>query len=307
MEKPVLEVKNLTKKYGKFTAVNNISFEIGKGEILGLLGQNGAGKTTTIQMLLGATTPTSGEIFYFGNKFQKSKENILKQINYSSTYTRLPWRMTVWENLDVYARLYEIPNRKERILKILKIFEIENMLNKLVSSLSSGQNARLMLTKAFINYPKIILLDEPTAGLDPDIAIKVREFLKSEQKNFDVSMLFTSHNMAEVEEICDRVIFLHNGKIIAQDTPEGLAKTITDCEVELMITDGMKRTVSYCKKNQIPYNQKSRYIKIRISEKEIAELLTALSNIGIEYQEISIKKPELEDFFLSVTKKKKND
>lgn len=302
MKKTVLEVKNLVKKYGSFTAVDRISFDIQKGEVVGLLGPNGAGKTTTIQMLLGTTSPTEGTIFYFGKEFQKNKEEILKQVNYSSTYARLPWRMTVWENLDVYARLYEIPNRKMRIKKILRIFEIDHLLKKSVSSLSSGQNARLMLTKAFLNYPKILLLDEPTAGLDPDIAVKVREFLKNEQKNFNVSMLFTSHNMAEIAEVCDRVIFLHQGKIIAEDTPEGLAKKIKDCKVELMITDGMKRTVAYCQENKLSFTQDNRFIRINIKEKNIARLLIALSSKKIEYQEISIKKPELEDFFLSIAK-----
>lgn len=307
MEKSALEVRNLVKKYGNFTAVDNISFKIKEGEILGLLGPNGAGKTTTIQMLLGTTTPTKGQIYYFDKDFQKNREVILQQINYSSTYTRLPWSMTVWENLDVYARLYEIHNRKTRVKKILKIFEIDHLLKKSVSSLSSGENARLMLTKAFLNYPKILLLDEPTAGLDPDIAVRVRQFLKSEQKNFNVAMLFTSHNMAEVEEMCDRVIFLHHGKIIAEDTPEGLAKKITDCKVELMITDGMKRTITYCQKNKLSFTQDDRFIRIHIKEKNIAQLLTSLSSESIEYREISIRKPELEDFFLSVGKKGKND
>lgn len=307
MKKTVLEVKNLVKKYGSFIAVDNVSFKIREGEILGLLGPNGAGKTTTIQMLLGTTTPTKGQIYYFDKDFKKNREVILRQINYSSAYTRLPWRMTVWENLDVYARLYQIPNREKRIKKILIIFGIEHLLKKPVSSLSSGENARLMLTKAFLNYPKILLLDEPTAGLDPEIAVKVREFLKSEQEIFNVSILFTSHNMAEVEEICDRVIFLHHGNIIAEDTPEGLAKKITDCKVELMITDGMKRTIAYCQENKLLFTQDKRFIRIHLKEKNIAQFLTSLSSKNIEYQEISIKKPELEDFFLSVGKEEKND
>jgi len=222
----VLRVKDLTKKFGRFTAVDKISFEIRRGEILGLLGPNGAGKTTTIQMLLGTLTPTSGDIEYFGKDFFKHRSETLQQVNYASAYSRLPWRLTAGENLDVYARLYGVKNRRERIDKLMREFEVSEIKNKTMDGPSAGQSTRVMLCKAFINYPKLILLDEPTASLDPDIASRVRQFLLRQQEEYQVSMLFTSHNMKEGTEVCDRVIFLKTGKIIAEDTPENLAKMV---------------------------------------------------------------------------------
>ncbi|MBI2025938.1 MAG: ABC transporter ATP-binding protein, partial [Candidatus Levybacteria bacterium] len=212
MFQKVLEVKNLTKKFGKFTAVDNISFDIREGEILGLLGPNGAGKTTTIHMLLDVMDPTSGTISYFGKPLKQGRSEILKNVNFSSAYISLPWLFTVEEVLRVYANLYEVPNKVYRISRLLAEFEIEDLRKKHVYMLSAGEKARLLLTKAFINYPKIILLDEPTASLDPDIATKIREFLKKQQKEYNVSMLFTSHNMTEVEEMCDNIVFLNKGK-----------------------------------------------------------------------------------------------
>lgn len=223
----VLRVKNLTKKFGGFTAVDKISFELKKGEILGLLGPNGAGKTTTIQMLLGTLTPTSGEIVYFGKDFFKYRSEILQEVNYASAYSHLPWRLTVEENLQVYARMYGVKDRRRRIDRLLTEFDVSELGRKTMDGLSAGQKTRVTLCKAFINYPKLILLDEPTASLDPDIAARVRQFLLRQQREYGVSMLFTSHNMAEVTEVCDRVIFLKQGKIIAEDTPEKLAGDAT--------------------------------------------------------------------------------
>lgn len=300
----VLEVKNLTKQFKKYKAVNNVSFSMKEGEILGILGPNGAGKTTTIQMLLSVLTPTSGSISYFGKDFKIHREEILNQVNFSSTYVNLPWRITVRENLNVYAHLYNIKDKKNRIEKLAKIFEIEEMLDKETSSLSAGQNTRLMLVKAFLNYPKILLLDEPTSSLDPDIAKKVREFLKREQHDFNISILLTSHNMPEVEELCDRVLFLNKGKIIAEDTPEGLAGRIEFSHIKLFVTDGLKRLIKYCEENSLQYTEDKRNVTITLKENNIAELLFFLSQEGIVYKEISIEKPQLEDYFLQVVEGK---
>lgn len=307
MTNVVLQAENLTKKFGNFTAVDNLSFALADGEILGLLGPNGAGKTTTIQMLLGVMDPTMGQITYFGKPFAAHRSEILKQVNFSSTYIALPWHFTVWEILDVFGRLYEIPNRNGRILKLLQEFEIERLKDKNFYMLSAGEKTRLILVKSFLNYPKILLLDEPTASLDPEIAIKVREFLKKQRQEYAVSMLLTSHNMAEVEEMCDRVIIIHHGKIIAEDTPENLAKEISDCEVELLIKKDRLKAEKLFTKLNLPFDKELFHFRVLIDEKQVAEVLTLLTKEKIEYGEISINKPGLEDFFLKVIKEAPND
>lgn len=303
MEKSVLEVKDLTKRFKHVVAVDKISFSLREGEILGLLGPNGAGKTTTIQMLLGTLTPTSGSIRYFGKDFVKNRSKTLERVNYASAYSSLPGRLSIWENLDVYARIYGVKNRKERISEMLEIFDITSFKDKMFVHLSAGQRTRVILAKAFINFPSILLLDEPTASLDPDIADRVRSFLIREQKEYSVSMLFTSHNMAEIEEVCDRVLFIRKGKIIAEDTPEGLAGRITNTTIRLMIKDGIKRTLTYCKKNGLYAEEDSKYITIHLMEDQIPYFLSFLAERGIKYQEISIDRPTLEDFFLEMSKK----
>jgi ABC-2 type transport system ATP-binding protein len=307
----VLQVKDLTKQFktstGPFLAVDDISFSLKEGEILGLLGPNGAGKTTTVQMLLGVLSPTKGSISYFGKNLVNHREEILEQVNFSSTYTNLPWVLTVKESLTFLSYLYEINNRRQRIARVVEIFKLKELLDKQMFSLSSGQITRVNLAKAFINFPKVLLLDEPTASLDPDVANYIREFLLEERKKFQVSIIITSHNMAEVEEVCDRVIFINHGKIIADDTPDNLAKTIEISHVELFVKDGLKRTIEYCQKNKLNYELEGRYIIVDVKEKEIPEFLRNLMGNGVYYDEISIEKPTLEDYFLQVTHKKPSE
>ncbi len=294
----ILQVKNLTKKFGSFTAVNNISFELKEGEILGLLGPNGAGKTTTIQMIIGVLTPTKGEINYFGKNLKDNREEILEKINFSSTYTQLPWLLTVEENLKFISYLYGIKDRSERIKKLVNLFKLEKLLKKQIKDLSSGEVTRVNLAKAFINYPKVLLLDEPTASLDPETADYIRDFLLKERDEFKVSIIWTSHNMAEVEEVCDRVILINNGKIIADNTPDKLAKTIEICHVELNIPDGLKRTIEICQNKKVVYKLEGRNIIIDLKEREISEFLRMLMDKGVNYDQISIDKPTLNDYFL---------
>lgn len=218
MAKPVVEIRNLTKRFNDFTAVDNISFDIKEGEILGLLGPNGAGKTTTIHMLLGLITPTVGSIHMFGLDLAKHRETILRQVNFSSTYISMPFSLTVEENLKVIARLYELKNIQQRIDDILKKLEIEDIRHKLTRKLSSGQMSRLTLAKAVMTEPKVLFLDEPTASLDPDIVNKIKSFLKEYQRSEGLSILYTSHNMREMEEMSNRIIFLQRGKIVAEGT-----------------------------------------------------------------------------------------
>lgn len=223
MEK-IVEVKNLKKAFNSFTAVDDVSFEISKGEILGLLGPNGAGKTTIIHMLLGLTVPTAGHISIFGMDLGKNRKEILNDINFSSSYVSMPLSLTVKENLRIFAMLYGIKNREEKIDGLIRAFEIYDIGDKLVRKLSSGQITRLCLAKALLNDPKLLLLDEPTASLDPDIADKTRTLLKRFREEKGLTILYTSHNMKEMEEMSDRIVFLNKGKIIAAGRPEDVVK-----------------------------------------------------------------------------------
>jgi ABC-2 type transport system ATP-binding protein len=223
-DEPAIAVDGLAKRFGDVAAVDGISFDVRRGEIFGLLGPNGAGKTTTIQLLLGLTTPTAGRIRILGMPMPERRRAILARVNFSSTYVSLPANLTVWENMNVFARLYGVRNPARRVAELLELFEVPAIRGKVTGSLSSGQLTRLNLCKAFVNDPEVLFLDEPTASLDPDIADKVRATLRRMREERGVTMLYTSHNMAEVERMCDRIAFLRRGKIVAEGTPSEIAR-----------------------------------------------------------------------------------
>lgn len=214
----------MVKKFRAVTAVNGISFNLPKGKIIGLLGPNGAGKTTTIQMLLNLITPTSGSIRIFGKDLHKHREEILNKVNFSSPYVSLPTNLKVWENLNVFSHLYGVKKPKAKISEVSDLFGLGDFIYKMTSVLSTGQLTRLNLAKAFLNDPELLLLDEPTASLDPDIADRTRKMLKKIQQEKGVTILYTSHNMIEVEEICDEIIFINKGRIVDEGTPAELVK-----------------------------------------------------------------------------------
>ena len=232
MSDPIVEVKSLTKRFGDFTAVSDVSFEIHQGEILGLLGPNGAGKTTTIQMMLGLITPTCGSIRMFGLDLAHDRETIMHQVNFSSTYVSMPYSLTAEENLRVMAKLYGLADVQRRIEEVVKQLEMEEFRHKLTRKLSSGQMTRLTLAKAVLTEPKILFLDEPTASLDPDIANKIRQFLKDVRRSRGLTVLYTSHKMYEMEEMSDRIIFLQRGKIVAEGTAEEITKRFRQSDLE---------------------------------------------------------------------------
>jgi len=301
MGKKVLEVKNLLKKFGKLTAVDNISFSIEEGEILGFLGPNGAGKTTTITMLLGLTQPTSGNISIFGKDLQKNKQEILKQVNFASAYGHFMGRLTPFENLYVFACLYEIKNPKKRIYEFLKKFELYDQRNKLTQELSSGQLTRLGLCKAMLNDPKLLFLDEPTASLDPEIANKIRDYLFQIRREKNISLLYTSHNMEEITQMCDRVIFLNHGKIVASDTPLNLTKMIGSNTLKLTFDAPLERAKNFCQSRGLNFEiPQPNYLVIVLKEKDIGEILTQLARNNISITDIVIEKPNLEDVFLKI-------
>lgn len=299
MDHPVIEVDHLTKKFGSLTAVGPVSFDIGEGEIVGLLGPNGAGKTTTIQMLLGLITPTSGTIKIFGLDLTKFKDDILSRTNFSSTYTHLPWRLSVWENLYVVALLYSVKNPGEKVSEVIRIMKLDGVKNQTISELSSGWITRVNLARTLLNNPGLILLDEPTSSLDPESAKEIRTEIINYQKNHRATILWTSHNMAEVEEVCDRVIFLQKGRIIATDTPRQLAKSINICRISFMVESGTLELESIVKSQGLQLKKSDRFTIVTLSEKEIPSFLNALSGGGVNYSEISIEKPTLEDYFLA--------
>ena len=232
MTDPVLQVTNLTKRFGEFVALNDVSFSIKPGEILGLLGPNGAGKTTTMHMLLGLITPTSGAIHMFGLDLAAQREQILQAVNFSSTYISMPLALTVEENLWVVARLYGMSDIARRVDEMVKKLEMEEFRHKVTRKLSSGQMTRLTLAKAFLTEPKILFLDEPTASLDPDIAHKIRSLLKEERRSAGLSILYTSHNMREMEEMSDRIIFLQRGRIVAEGTAQQIVARFGQADLE---------------------------------------------------------------------------
>ena len=302
---PLLKVDQLAKDFGSFRAVDGISFEIPKGKIVGLLGKNGAGKTTTIHMLLGITTPTSGSISYFGKDFNSHRQASLQRINYISSYNTLLGRTTVRENLQIYARLYNTQGHKEKIRELLTYFEVGDMKNKIYEDLSSGQKTRVNLVKSLLNEPELILMDEPTASLDPDIADKTLSLIENWKKEKNISILYTSHNMQEVTRICDDVLFLSNGAIIEHDTPQNLARKVTKAELILTYEKDPKLAFEYLQTRTIPYEHKHpNQLTIQTQEAEIPRIIFDISKTGLWMNDITINKPTLEDFFLQISRKK---
>lgn len=219
----ILEVKNLVKVYDDgLKAVNDISFSLKSGEILGLLGPNGAGKTSTISMILGLLEPTLGEILIFGKNLAKNRSEILSKVNFSAVYAQLPGNLTVRQNLFVFALLYNLTNSKERVAELVKEFDLEKFAGTRSGFLSSGEQSRLNLAKSMLNKPRLLLLDEPTASVDPSSSQIVRERIKNYIKESGAGILWTSHDMYEIEDVCDRVLFVSHGKILLEGNPREL-------------------------------------------------------------------------------------
>ena len=220
-----LEIKNLVKKFKSITAVNNISLEIEKNKTLGLLGPNGCGKTTSIGMMLGLITPTNGEILIDGISLQpKNRIKLLSLMNFASPYIELPKKLTVEQNLEVYARLYGVKEVKQRIIEMVEDLNLQNLLKVKTGELSSGQKNRVSLAKSLINKPKLLFLDEPTASLDPDIGDFVREYIEKYKTKNELTILLASHNMKEVERLCDKIVMMKKGKIVDSGTCSELIK-----------------------------------------------------------------------------------
>ena len=232
MTAPIIDVQDLRKVFGATVAIEHLSFQVQPGEIVGFLGPNGAGKTTAIAILLGLITPTSGTVRIFGLDFERHRVDILRRSNFSSAYVSLPTNLKVIENLRVFARMYGVKRSESVIASLLDSMEVSHLQERITGQLSAGESTRVNLCKAFLNDPQVLLLDEPTASLDPDMADKVRKLLRRVQQERGLSMLYTSHNMRDVEEVCDRVLFLSRGKIIASGTPQQIMDQFKEDSLE---------------------------------------------------------------------------
>ena len=214
MNKETIIVDGLTKQFKNILAVNNISFKIGKGKIIGLLGPNGCGKSTTIGMMLGLIKPSSGTVIINGQNIEHNRTNLLEKMNFISPYVELPKKLTVEENLKVYGRLYGVKNLKDKIYDLMEKLNLLDFKSRKTGELSSGQKNRVSLAKALINDPEILFLDEPTASLDPDVGDYIRGFIEDYASNKGATILLASHNMNEVERLCYEVLMMKNGEII---------------------------------------------------------------------------------------------
>ena len=220
--KTTLEIIELSKNYNQKEAVKNISFKLNKNEIIGILGPNGCGKTTTIGMILGLLKPTSGKILINGIEIEKNRVQLLNNLNFISPYIELPKKLTVKQNLIVYGKLYDVKNLKTKIDYLSEKLRLNDIINKITGELSSGQKNRVSLAKSIINDPLVLLLDEPTASLDPETGDFVRSFFEDYQKEKGTSILLASHNMSEVERLCSSVLMMNNGAIVDQGSPDKL-------------------------------------------------------------------------------------
>lgn len=222
MQNFALQVENLTKAFGPVMAVDDVSFTVARGSTTGLLGGNGAGKTTTLSMLLGLLLPSSGTIRVLGEDMVRHRYRVLPRMNFSSPYVDLPHRLTVRENLTVYGHLYGVPHLKARIVELAAELELEAFLDRPSGKLSAGQKTRVALAKALLNRPELLLLDEPTASLDPDTADWVRTYFLAYQRNSGATLVLASHNMTEVERMCDQVLILKAGRMVDRGSPSAL-------------------------------------------------------------------------------------
>ena len=222
MHEIIVKVENLTKRYPNLVAVDNISFTLRQGSNTALLGGNGAGKTTTISMLLGLLLPTSGSITVLGHDMLRDRYAALRHINFSSPYVDLPMRLSVRENLQVYGRLYGVANLSDHLASLAQDLALTDLLDRPYGSLSAGQKTRVSIAKSLINQPQLMLLDEPTASLDPDTADWVRSYITAYQRRTGASILMASHNMQEVERMCDNVLIMRAGHIVDEGAPAAL-------------------------------------------------------------------------------------
>ena len=305
--KPLVRARGLTKIFTTHVAVDHIDFDIWPGETVGFLGPNGAGKTTTIRMLLNILNPSSGELILFGKTYAQSRNEILNQMNASSGTLTLPGKLSVHENLRVFADMYGIPHAQKRVDELLTKFDLEKHQDQPLYSLSTGQQVRVSLTKAFLNRPRLLLLDEPTASLDPDVADRVRSFLINIVKEEGTTVFLTSHNMAEVEKVCTRVLFLNEGRIQAEGSPRELARRVKRWTVHLKTKKPLSSLPPLKVPDEVDVKVAHRDVTIEIDRMKVGPFLTELVEQGVEIETISIHEPTLEDFFVHLARQRNRE
>jgi ABC-2 type transport system ATP-binding protein len=297
-----IEVNNVKKRYGKFEALKGVSFKVKKGEFFGLLGPNGAGKSTMINILSDLLRKDSGTAKILGSEPRFVKE----RMNTATAYTNMNGALKVHENLRVFAKLYNVPDTEKRVNELIDMFGLNELRNDRTNTLSSGESTRLNICKGLLNNPEVLLLDECTVGLDPDIASHTRKIIKDLQKNQKTTILFTSHIMHEVEQLCDRIAFLNHGKIIKIGTTDALKRIIDRQIVRIefvedkkpiqQILNKMDVDVLYIKNNVASVGIRHRKFKIH-------EFLHPLIKAGIKIKDLHIRKPNLDDVFIKMTGK----
>ena len=307
-----LKVRNIVKKFktkgGEVFAVDNVSFSVKRGEIFGLLGVNGAGKSTTINMLTGLMSPDSGSIEMFGLDFETNEEECKSRFNLATAYYHLDRNLTVLENLKVYSRLYGVKNFDKKIADLVEMFMLKDRLHTRVKSLSSGENSRVVLIKGLLNDPELLFLDECTVGLDPDMAQVTREHLRKYNKETGCTIIFTSHYMQEVEQLCDRIAFMDSGKIVKVGKAVDLLKELKLQRVRIHLTRGINVATSIMEKGGAKIlSSKNNEVEFLIkNEKRVLfGLLKQLVDKKIIFDDLHVFKPTLEDYFISKSRKKK--
>jgi ABC-2 type transport system ATP-binding protein len=301
---PLLEIHDLRKRYGTVEALKGLSLSVERGEFFGLLGPNGAGKSTTINILLGLILPDSGTIRIFERDFATEQVVIRRRMNVAAAFTSLSGVLTVRENLKVYGHLYGVKKLNAKIDELLERFEITALANRKLQDLSSGQHTRVTLCKGLINDPELLLLDECTLGLDPDIAEKTRRALKEFQRERQTTILFTSHNMHEVEELCGRIAFLHKGEILRVDTTERIKRLIPQQVVEIHVRPGTDLAALQqwdSLKGEISGGATLRFV-LDHPEEQLNALLRHVMQAGIYITDVQISRPTLEDVFIKVAR-----
>jgi ABC-2 type transport system ATP-binding protein len=229
----IVEVSHVSKRFGLVNAVEDVSFSVGAGEIVGLLGPNGAGKSTLLHILLGFIPASAGHVHLFGLDSGKNRDSVFSRLNFQSPYAGFPQRLTVFENLLIYAKLYGMGNARKSVQKLLNKFNLEDLRDKRMHTLSSGQIARVGLCKAFMNRPQLLILDEPLANLDPNASAAVTALLLESLSEFGTTILYTSHDMGQVENLCKRVIFIHHGRKIADGSPMEVTRCLLKKNYEI--------------------------------------------------------------------------